>query len=242
MVARTDAKAPTKCGWALGDRLLEEYHDTEWGVPAHDDRRLFEYLVLDGAQAGLSWLTVLRKRENYRRAFGGFDPERVARFGAKDVRRLMADEGIIRNRQKVAGAIQNAKAFLAVQEEFGSFDAHAWSFVGGATRENRWRSMRQIPAKTKESDPMSADLRTRGFTFVGSTICYAFMQAAGMVNDHVVSCFRHEEVRRTHSDWRHRPETTSPRADMSAAVRKRDWKADRRPRPEPRIDSGRDGR
>ena len=189
-------EARTRCGWAAGDALLAEYHDVEWGVPAHDDRRLFEYLILDGAQAGLSWLTVLRKRGNYRRAFAGFDPRRVARFGAKDVRRLLADAGIIRNRLKVVGAIRNAKAFLAVQDEFGSFDAYAWTFVNGATRENRWRSLRQIPSRTEESDAMSAALRGRGFSFVGSTICYAFMQAAGMVNDHVVSCFRHDEVRR----------------------------------------------
>ncbi len=174
-----------------------EYHDAEWGVPVHDERRLFEYLILDGAQAGLSWVTVLRKRENYRRAFAGFDPERIAGYGAKDVRRLLSDAGIIRNRLKIEGAVRNARAFLIVQSEIGTFDEYVWRFVGGTTRENRWRSMRQIPSRTIESDAMSADLRTRGFTFVGSTICYAFMQAAGMVNDHVVTCFRHDAVLRS---------------------------------------------
>jgi len=184
----------TRCGWSEADRLLTEYHDTEWGVPVHDDRRLFEYIVLDGAQAGLSWLTVLRKRENFQRAFRGFDPERVAKFQAKDVRRLLADGGIIRNRLKIEGSIRNAKAFLEVREEFGSFDSYVWKFVGGSTRRNRWTSMGQIPARTRESDVLSADLKERGFTFVGSTICYAFMQAAGMVNDHVVTCFRYDAV------------------------------------------------
>jgi len=186
----------TRCEWSESDPLLMEYHDAEWGVPVHDDRKLFEYLVLDGAQAGLSWLTVLRKRENFQRAFHGFDPERVAKFQAKDVRRLLADEGIIRNRLKIEGSIRNAKAFLEVREEFGSFDSYVWKFVGGSTRRNRWTSMRQIPARTRESDVLSADLKERGFSFVGSTICYAFMQAAGMVNDHVVTCFRYDAVSR----------------------------------------------
>ncbi len=174
--------------------MLEAYHDTEWGVPLHDDRALFEYLVLDGAQAGLSWMTVLRKRENYRRAFDGFDPRKVARYDARKVRSLLADAGIIRNRLKIESAIANAMRFLAVQSEFGSFDAYVWRFVGGASKVNRWREMRQIPARTKESDAMSRALKERGFRFVGSTICYAFMQAAGMVNDHLVSCFRHDSV------------------------------------------------
>ena len=181
----------TRCGWAADDSTLMEYHDTEWGVPEHDDPKLFEFLLLDGAQAGLSWLTVLKKRENYRRAFNGFDPRRIARYGSKDVRRLLADGGIIRNRLKITSAIRNAQAFLVVQDEYGSFDRYVWRFVDGAPRTNRWRSMAQIPARTRESDAMSADLKGRGFSFVGSTICYAFMQAAGMVNDHVVACFRY---------------------------------------------------
>jgi DNA-3-methyladenine glycosylase I len=170
------------------------YHDREWGVPVHDDRRLFEFLVLEGAQAGLSWLTILRKREHYRRAFAGFDPERVAAFRAADVRRLLADPGLVRNRLKVEGAVRNAKAFLAVQAEFGSFDRFMWTFVGGRPRRNARRSVKQVPARTPESDAMSRALRQRGFTFVGSTICYAHMQAVGMVNDHTVDCFRYREV------------------------------------------------
>ena len=186
----------TRCGWAADEPLLTVYHDREWGVPEHDDRRLFEFLVLDGAQAGLSWLTVLRKRENYRKAFHGFDPSRVARYGPQDIRRLLADSGIVRNRLKIASAIGNAQAFLDVQKKFGSFEGYVWRFVDGKPKENHWRSMGQIPARTRESDAMSRDLRGGGFSFVGSTICYAFMQAAGMVNDHVVGCFRHEEVAR----------------------------------------------
>ena len=188
--------ARTRCGWAADEPLLREYHDREWGVPEHDDRRLFEYLVLDGAQAGLSWLTILKKRENYRTAFHDFDPERVAGYGSRDVRRLLEDSGIVRNRLKVASTIRNAKAFLEVQEEFGSFDEHVWSFVEGTPRKNRWRTMSQIPARTAQSDAMSRDLRGRGFSFVGSTICYAFMQAAGLVNDHLVRCFRYDAVGR----------------------------------------------
>ena len=183
-----------RCAWALGDPVLLEYHDTEWGVPEHDDRKLFEFLVLEGVQAGLSWLTVLKKRENYRRAFDGFDPQRISRYDSKKVRSLLADAGIIRNRAKIAAAIGNAKAFLAVQKEFGSFDAYIWQFVGDKPKQNSRRSLREIPARTKESDAMSEDLRGRGFKFVGSTICYAFMQAVGMVNDHTVDCFRHTEV------------------------------------------------
>jgi DNA-3-methyladenine glycosylase I len=184
----------TRCEWAGSDPLYIAYHDEEWGVPEHDDRRLFEFMLLDGAQAGLSWLTILKKRENYRNAFDGFDPERVARFGERKMRALLVDGGIIRNRLKITSAIQNAKAYLEVQREFGSFDAYIWRFVGGKPKRNSWRTLRQIPARTPESESMSKDLRRRGFTFVGPVICYAFMQAAGMVNDHVVSCFRHEQV------------------------------------------------
>jgi DNA-3-methyladenine glycosylase I len=172
------------------------YHDREWGVPVHSDRKHFEFLVLDGAQAGLSWRTVLYKRAAYRRAFAGFDPAKVARFDGRKVRSLLADPGIIRNRLKVAGAIQNARAFLKVREEFGRFDNYVWRFVDGATRHNSWKTGKQIPAVSAQSDAMSKDLRARGFTFVGSTICYAYMQAAGMVNDHLVSCFRHPELGR----------------------------------------------
>jgi DNA-3-methyladenine glycosylase I len=171
-----------------------QYHDTEWGVPLHDDRKLFEFLVLDGAQAGLSWRTVLLKRDNYRRAFDNFEAEKVARYTDKRLDRLLQDPGIIRNRLKVRSAVINARAFLKVRDEFGSFDRYIWQFVGGSPRINRLQSMTQIPATSKESDAMSQDLKRRGFTFVGSTICYAFMQAAGMVNDHLVTCFRHREV------------------------------------------------
>src|SRR5881396_819650 len=187
----------SRCEWALADPILLEYHDTEWGVPEHEDPKLFEFLVLEGAQAGLSWLTILRKRENFRRAFGGFDPHRVARYGSKDVRRLLADAGIIRNRLKIAAAIRNAQALLVVQKEFGTFDRYIWRFTDGKPKKNRWTSLGQIPARTEESDTMSRELRSRGFSFVGSTICYAFMQAVGIVNDHVVSCFRHAEVTRS---------------------------------------------
>jgi DNA-3-methyladenine glycosylase I len=173
---------------------MRDYHDLEWGVPLHDDRRHFEFLVLDAFQAGLSWRTVLNKREHFRRAFAGFDPEAVARFGAPERRRLLADAGIVRNRQKIDATIGNARAFLALQASEGSFDRFIWQFVRGTPRQNRWRSLRQVPARTAESDTMSAALKACGFSFVGSTICYAYMQAAGMVNDHVVTCFRHAEV------------------------------------------------
>jgi DNA-3-methyladenine glycosylase I len=176
------------------DPLYIKYHDTEWGVPNHDDRHLFEMLVLEGAQAGLSWSTVLNKRENYRKAFDRFDAEKVARYNAKKVRELLTNPGIIRNRLKIDSAIQNAKAFLKVRKEFGTFDAYIWQFVGGAPKQNRWRVFKDIPARTAESDAMSKDLKKRGFNFVGSTICYAFMQAVGMVNDHPLTCFRHPEV------------------------------------------------
>jgi len=171
-----------------------EYHDREWGVPLHDDRALFEFLVLEGAQAGLSWETILRKRQNYRRAFHDFDPARIARYGEDDVKRLLADPGIVRNRLKIQAAIVNAQKLLAVQEEFGSFDSYIWQFVGGSPMKNGFKSLSEIPAKTAESDAMSKDLQRRGFKFVGSTICYAFMQAVGLVNDHTIDCFRYHEV------------------------------------------------
>lgn len=180
-----------RCPWAeVNDREIV-YHDTEWGVPVHDDRLLFEFLILEGAQAGLSWDTILKKRENYRRAFARFDPKKVARFGRKERAALMKNPGIVRNRLKIEAAISNASAFLAVQSEFGSFDRYVWQFVGGAPRRNRRRTMKQVPATTPESDAISKDLKERGFRFVGSTICYAFMQATGMVNDHLVTCFRY---------------------------------------------------
>ncbi|MCK6482002.1 MAG: DNA-3-methyladenine glycosylase I [Planctomycetes bacterium] len=174
--------------------LYARYHDEEWGVPVHDDRRLFEFLVLEGAQAGLSWETILKKRERYREVFEGFDPEAVARFTPARVERLLLDPGIVRNRLKVAGAVRNARAFLAVGEEAGSFDRYLWGFVGGSPLQPRRRSLREIPATTPESDALSKDLRRRGFTFVGSTICYATMQAVGMVNDHPVDCPRHRDL------------------------------------------------
>jgi DNA-3-methyladenine glycosylase I len=184
----------TRCAWAGEDPLSVAYHDREWGVPVHDDRKLFEFLILEGAQAGLSWSTILKKRESYRRAFDGFDPRRVARYRAAKVRALLADPGIVRNRLKIQGAIQNARAFLAVQQEFGSFDRFIWQFAGGRPKRNARRSPREVPARTPESDAMSVALKRRGFTFVGSTICYAFMQAVGMVNDHTRDCFRHREL------------------------------------------------
>jgi DNA-3-methyladenine glycosylase I len=185
-----------RCGWCGTDPLYVAYHDTEWGVPVHEDRRLFEFLVLEGAQAGLSWLTILRKREAYRRAFAGFDAEKVARFGPRQVARLLADAGIVRNRLKIEAAIENARRFLAVQEAFGSFDAYVWRFVDGRPIVNRWKTPAQVPASTRESDALSRDLKARGFKFVGTTICYAHMQATGMVNDHLADCFRHAEVGR----------------------------------------------
>jgi DNA-3-methyladenine glycosylase I len=180
-----------RCPWAGSDALYIHYHDHEWGVPLHDDRRLFEMLVLEGAQAGLSWITVLRKRDHYREAFDGFDPARVARYSQARVERLLRDPGIIRNRLKVESAVSNARAFLAVQEAFGSFDAYIWRLVDGRPLVSAWTATGQIPARTPESDAMSRDLRQRGFRFVGPTICYAHMQATGMVNDHLVSCFRY---------------------------------------------------
>jgi DNA-3-methyladenine glycosylase I len=186
----------TRCGWAGKDPLYIAYHDHEWGVPVHDDRLLFEFLVLEGAQAGLAWITILRKRDNYRKAFAGFEPDKVARFAARDRARLLRDAGIVRNRAKIAAAIGNARAFLQVREEFGSFDAYVWRFVDGKPKRNAWKALRQIPPETKESRAMSRDLYLRGFRFVGPTICYAHMQATGMVNDHLVDCFRHREVGR----------------------------------------------
>lgn len=187
-----------RCRWcensALGQLYLD-YHDHEWGVPVHDDKTLFEFLILEGAQAGLSWSTILAKREHYRKAFAGFDPAKVAKFSDVKLDVLLQDPGIVRNRLKVASAVLNAKKFLAVQKEFGSFDKYIWSFVGGRPKKNKWRAMSNVPAKTAESDAMSVDLKKRGFKFVGSTICYAFMQATGMVDDHIVTCFRHKASR-----------------------------------------------
>lgn len=182
-----------RCPWPKS-ALDIAYHDTEWGVPVHDDRVLFEFLTLEGAQAGLSWSTILKKRPNYRRAFADFDAARVARFTPAKIERLLLDPGIVRNRLKIESTVSNARAFLAVQEEFGSFDAYVWDFVGGSPKQNRWRSLKQVPASTAESDALSKDLKARGFRFVGSTICYAFMQAVGMVNDHLITCFRHSEL------------------------------------------------
>lgn len=182
-----------RCPWPTKE-LDIQYHDTEWGVPVHDDRVLFEFLILEGAQAGLSWSTILNKRENYRAAFDNFDATRIAKYDARKVEKLLADPGIVRNKLKVAATIQNAKCYLAVQKEYGSFDAYLWQFVGGKPKQNAWTSMKQVPARTAESDAMSKDLLKRGFKFVGSTICYALMQAVGMVNDHPVDCFRHREV------------------------------------------------
>ena len=184
---------PTRCSWATTPAMIA-YHDLEWGVPQHDDRVLFEFLILEGAQAGLSWSTILNKREAYRKAFHGFDPARVARYDAKKVSELLANEGIVRNRLKIAAAIQNAQSFLAAQKEFGRFDAYIWQFTGGKPRINRWTKRKPLPAQTPESEAMSKDLLKRCFRFVGPTICYAFMQAVGMVNDHLVECFRYKEL------------------------------------------------
>lgn len=178
-----------RCPWVITDPLYMDYHDREWGKPIHDDRLLFEFLILEGAQAGLSWLTILKKRDNYRKAFDNFDARKVARYDARKIRALLSDPGVVRNRLKIAAAVQNAQALLAVQKEFGSFDAYIWQFVGGKQKINRWQALKDIPTKTVESDAMSKDLKKRGFKFVGSTICYAFMQAVGMVNDHTVDCF-----------------------------------------------------
>ena len=183
-----------RCAWCGNDSLYMAYHDEEWGVPVHDDRLLFEFLLLEGAQAGLSWLTILRKRANYRQAFDNFDHERIATYTQHDIDRLLADPGIVRNRLKIESAIKNARAVLAIREEFGSLDAFLWRYVDGVPRQNAWRNLTEIPAQTKESDRMSKELKKRGFNFVGSTICYAFMQATGMVNDHLTDCFRYRDI------------------------------------------------
>jgi DNA-3-methyladenine glycosylase I len=185
-----------RCTWCGSDPVYVAYHDREWGVPVHDDRLLFEHLILDGAQAGLSWFTILKKRENYRRAFDNFDFGRIARYDNKDVERLLGDTGIVRNRLKIEAAIVNAKALLDIREEFGSFDAFLWRYVDGRPLQNAWKKISMIPATSRESDLMSRDLKKRGFKFTGSTICYAFMQASGMVNDHVTDCFRYREIAR----------------------------------------------
>ncbi len=187
-------KTKIRCDWGGSSDLMQAYHDEEWGVPLHDDRALFEFLILEGAQAGLSWQTVLNKRDSYRKAFDNFDPKKVAHYTAKRVEKLLANPGIIRNRLKVASSISNAKALLAVQREFGSFDAYVWQFVGGKPKKNSFKSMSRVPATTAESDAFTKDLKKRGFRFVGSTICYAFMQAVGMVNDHTTNCFRYDQV------------------------------------------------
>lgn len=189
----TSSPSPVRCSWPSDD-LSIRYHDEEWGVPVHDDCTLFEFLILEGAQAGLSWDTILHKRENYRAAFDGFDPQRIARYDRRKTQQLLRNPGIVRNKLKIASAVGNAKAFLQVQKEFGSFDRYIWQFVGGKPRVNARKSMKQVPASTPESDAMSKDLKKRGFKFVGSTICYAFMQAVGMVNDHMMTCFRYQQL------------------------------------------------
>ncbi|HEY3616301.1 MAG TPA: DNA-3-methyladenine glycosylase I [Candidatus Sulfotelmatobacter sp.] len=193
-IAKTNNPQPVRCGWATGE-LSIRYHDEEWGVPVHDDRTLFEFLILEGAQAGLSWTTILNKRDNYRRAFDRFDPKRVARYDRRKIARLLRDPGIVRNQLKIASAVANAKAFLEVQREFGSFDRYLWRFVDGKPRQPSLKSFQQVPARTADSDAISKDLKQRGFNFVGSTICYAFMQAVGMVNDHIMDCFRYQMLR-----------------------------------------------
>ncbi len=186
----------TRCEWAGSESLYVKYHDTEWGVPVYDDRRLFEFLILEGAQAGLSWSTILKKRENYRRAFDNFEPAEIAKYKRPKIEKLLRDSGIVRNRLKIEAAVSNARAFLEVQKEFGSFADYIWSFVDGKPIQNNWKSLREIPAKTNEAERMSRALKKRGFRFVGPTICYAFMQAVGMVNDHTVRCFRNREIKK----------------------------------------------
>jgi len=190
MSEQLSSRSLTRCAWAKGDDYVA-YHDQEWGIPVHEDRLLFEFLILEGAQAGLSWITILRKRQNYRRAFDNFDARKIARYDARKIRKLLTDAGIVRNRLKIQSAVQNARSFLAVQKEFGSFDRYIWQFVGGKPVRNHWKSLKEVPARTAQSDAMSKDLLKRGFKFVGSTICYAFMQAIGMVNDHTTDCFRY---------------------------------------------------
>ncbi len=191
MNKKTAVLSISKCAWAGSDPLYQKYHDEEWGVPVHDDRKLFEMMILEGAQAGLSWITILRKRENYRKAFNNFDAKKIAKYDSKKVKKLLQNEGIVRNKLKIAAAIQNAKCFLEIQKEYDSFDKYIWQFVNGKQIINKWKSLKEIPAKSKESDAMSKDLKKRGFKFVGSTICYAFMQAVGMMNDHTVDCFKY---------------------------------------------------
>ncbi len=190
------SKTIARCAWCGSDPLYLQYHDEEWGTPVHDDRALFEFLCLEGAQAGLSWITILKKRDNYRQAFDNFDAEKIARYDARQIEMLLQDPGIVRNRLKVNGFVKNARAYLELRDEFGTFDKYIWSFVGGRPRVNAWTSIREIPAHTSESDAMSKDLKKRGMTFVGSTICYAFMQACGMVNDHEVGCFRYKPLKK----------------------------------------------
>ena len=185
-----------RCEWSGSEPIYVDYHDNEWGVPVHDDRLHFELLILEGAQAGLSWITILKRRDTYRKAFDNFNVLKVSKYSEKKIEKLLSDPGIIRNKLKVRAAVQNAKSYLKVQKEFGSFDKYIWQFVGNKTIDNKWKNMGDVPAKTKESDAMSKDLKKRGFSFVGSTICYAYMQAAGMVNDHTVDCFRYKEVKR----------------------------------------------
>ncbi len=187
-----------RCDWGSVNELMEAYHDTEWGVPAHDDRKLFEYFILDTFQAGLSWAIVLKKRENFRKAFDNFDARKIAAYDSKKIKALLADAGIIRNRLKILAAVENAKAFLAVQKEFGSFDEYVWQFVAGKPKVNSWKKLAHIPARTRESDEMSKDLKKRGFKFAGSVMCYAFMQGAGMVNDHTINCFRYKPLSKMH--------------------------------------------
>ncbi|MFZ2653546.1 MAG: DNA-3-methyladenine glycosylase I [Victivallales bacterium] len=186
----------SRCPWCEGEKIYVDYHDREWGVPVHDDHDLFEKLILDGAQAGLSWLTILKKREGYRRAFDGFDAEKIAGYSCRDISRLLADAGIVRNRLKIEAAIRNARGYLQIRDEFGSFDKFMWRYVDYAPKDNSVKTLSEIKATSRESDMMSKDLKKRGFNFVGSTICYAYMQAVGMVNDHLVSCFRYKEIRR----------------------------------------------
>lgn len=186
---------PKRCAWPA-NALAQRYHDEEWGVPLHHDQKHFEFIVLDGAQAGLSWDTILKKRENYREAYDQFDPEIVAKYGKRKINQLLKNEGIVRNKLKVNGSVKNARAFLEIQDEFGSFDDYIWQFVNGKPKINKWRTVKQIPAITPQAEAMSKDLKKRGFTFVGPTICYAYMQAAGLVNDHVITCFRHKQVSR----------------------------------------------
>jgi DNA-3-methyladenine glycosylase I len=211
-----------RCEWVNpDDALMLGYHDREWGVPVHEDRKHFEFLVLEAAQAGLSWLTVLRKREGYRRAFSGFDPAKVARYTGKRMEKLLANPEIIRNRMKIESAVRNAQAFLAVQESFGSFDAYCWRFVEGSPKLNRWRSMREVPATSSESDAFSKDLKRRGFSFVGSTVVYAHMQAVGMVNDHVVGCFRHREIQQLYSAGGERGVPSAPASGVLSLRKER---------------------